>query len=121
MKTKTEQRDRRKDRIRGRVHGTSSRPRLTVFRSLKHIYAQVIDDDAGCTLAQVGTLSPGVREGIKDGKKVDAARKVGEAVAKVCLAQGITQVVFDRNGYKYQVNNRIASLADGARKAGLGF
>ena len=121
MKTKVEQRDQRKTRIRGRVHGTATRPRLTVFRSAKHIYAQVINDDAGTTLAQVGTLTRDVREAAKDDRKLDAARKVGEAVAKVCIAKGITQVVFDRNGYKYQANNRIASLAEGARKAGLGF
>lgn len=116
-----EQRLRRKTRIRGRVNGTAERPRLTVFRSAKNIYAQVIDDVKGTTLVAVGTLSPDVRDAVKEDRKLDAARKVGEAVAKACLAKGIDKVVFDRNGYVYQANNRVGALADGARKAGLSF
>ena len=118
---KEEQRLRRKVRIRGRVNGTAERPRLTVFRSAKNIYAQVIDDLQGTTLAQVGTLSPSVRDSVKEDRKLDAARKVGEAIAKLCLEKGISKVVFDRNGYVYQANNRVGALADGARKAGLSF
>ena len=121
MKAKDEQRLRRKTRIRGRVTGTAERPRLTVFRSSKNIYAQVIDDVLGTTLVAVGTLSPTVRDTVKDDRKLDAARKVGEAVAKLCLEKGIAKVVFDRNGYVYQENNRVGALADGARKAGLSF
>ena len=82
MKAKDEQRLRRKTRIRGRVTGTAERPRLTVFRSAKNIYAQVIDDVLGTTLVAVGTLSPTVRDTVKADRKLDAARKVGEAVAK---------------------------------------
>ncbi len=116
-----EQRLRRKARIRGRVTGTAERPRLTVFRSSKNIFAQVIDDVLGNTLVAVGTLSPTVRDAVKEDRKLDAARKVGEAVAKLCLEKGIAKVVFDRNGYVYQANNRVGALADGARKAGLSF
>ena len=116
-----EQRLRRKARIRGRDTGTAERPRLTVFRSSKNIFAQVIDDVLGNTLVAVGTLSPTVRDAVKEDRKLDAARKVGEAVAKLCLEEGIAKVVFDRNGYVYQANNRVGALADGARKAGLSF
>ena len=121
MSSKSEQRNRRKARIRQRVSGTPERPRLTVFRSSKHMYAQVIDDQAGTTLVAVSTLSPSVRDGVKDSTKSDAAKQVGEAVAKLCLEKQITQVVFDRNGYIYQANNRVGVLADAARKAGLSF
>lgn len=121
MSNKSEQRERRKNRIRQTVSGTAERPRLSVFRSSKHIYAQVINDVTGTTLVQVGTLSPTVRDGVKEDTKRDAARKVGEAVAKACLEKNITKVVFDRNGYVYQQNNRIGLLADAARKAGLSF
>jgi len=92
-----------------------------VFRSSKHIYAQVINDDTGETLAFVGTLSKDIRDTIQDARKLDQARKVGEAIAKACVAKGITQVVFDRNGYVYQAQNRVGVLADAARKAGLSF
>ena len=121
MSSKSEQRNRRKARIRQRVSGTPERPRLTVFRSSKHIYAQVVNDDAGATLAFASTLSKDVRDAAKDDRKLDAARKVGEAIAKLCAAKGITQVVFDRNGYVYQAQNRVGVLADAARKAGLSF
>ncbi len=121
MDFKVEQRNRRKARIRGRVHGTAERPRLSVFRSAKHIYAQVIDDDAQRTLVTVGTLSPEVRDLVKEDTKRDAAKKVGEAAARQCAAKGITKVVFDRNGYVYDANNRVGLLADAARKAGLNF
>lgn len=121
MSIKSEQRERRKNRIRQRVTGTAERPRLSVFRSAKHIYAQVINDETGQTLVHVGTLTPSLRDAVKEDRKLDAARKVGEAVAKACLDQNITKVVFDRNGYVYQQNNRVGVLADAARKAGLNF
>jgi large subunit ribosomal protein L18 len=85
------------------------------------MYAQVINDDSGHTLAFASTLSKDVREGVKDDRKLDAARKVGAAIAQACKAAGITSVVFDRNGYIYHENNRVGVLADAARKAGLSF
>lgn len=110
-------RERRKLRIRRRISGTSERPRLTVFRSAKHIYAQVIDDVAGATLAHVSTLTKDLKGA--DGTKTDEAKKVGAAIAKALLAKGIDKVVFDRNGYLY--HGRILALADAAREAGLKF
>jgi large subunit ribosomal protein L18 len=107
-------RSRRKKSIRKRVAGSEGRPRLTVFRSNKHIYAQVIDDMAGKTLAAASSLAVKV-----DGKKVDAATAVGEAVAQACSTAGVQKVVFDRNGYIY--HGRVRALADGARKGGLEF
>ncbi|MEZ4392119.1 MAG: 50S ribosomal protein L18 [Polyangiales bacterium] len=121
MSSNSDQRQRRKARIRGKVSGTQERPRLTVFRSSKHIYAQVIDDATGCTLVAASSTEPSVREATGDDRKLDVARKVGEAVAKKCLEKGITKVVFDRNGYVYQANNRVGVLADSARKVGLNF
>ena len=112
-------RDRRKLRIRKRITGTDERPRMSVFRSAKHIYAQVVNDVRGQTIAHVSTLSKDVKGAIGDDNKSDAAKKVGEAVAKVLLAKGIKKVVFDRNGYLY--HGRIKALADAARKAGLEF
>ena len=105
---------RRKKHIRKIVRGTAERPRLTVFRSAKHIYAQVIDDDSGKTLASASTIKVDGNGGNKD-----AAKAVGTAVAKQALAADIEQVVFDRNGYLY--HGRVAALADGAREAGLKF
>ncbi|SHE72659.1 large subunit ribosomal protein L18 [Desulfacinum infernum DSM 9756] len=110
----------RKKRIRGRIEGTPDRPRLTVYRSAKHIYAQVIDDTAGVTLAAASTLSPefkNVDEELKG--KIGAAEKVGQLVAKKALEKGIKRVVFDRNGFIY--HGRVRALADGARAAGLEF
>jgi large subunit ribosomal protein L18 len=112
-------RERRKLRIRRKISGTSERPRLTVFRSTKHIYAQVVDDAAGATVAHVSTLSRDVRGEIGEATKTDAAKKVGSAVAKALIAKGIDKVVFDRNGYLY--HGRIQALADAAREAGLKF
>ena len=121
MGSQLQGRERRKLRIRTNVSGTTERPRLTVFRSLKHIYAQVIDDVTGSTLVTASTTEASLREATSEDRKLDAARKVGEAVAKKCLEKGITKVVFDRNGYVYQANNRVGVLADAARKAGLNF
>jgi large subunit ribosomal protein L18 len=116
---KTDTRLRRKKRIRKDVQGTSERPRLTVFRSNKHIYAQVIDDETRRSLATASTLSKAVAA-VLDGKdKVARAKAVGEAVAKAAKDKGITKVVFDRNGYAY--HGRVSALADGAREGGLEF
>ena len=112
-------RERRKLRIRRKLSGTQERPRLTVFRTAKHIYAQVVDDVAGTTLAHASTLSKDVRDAIADDVKTDAAKKVGIAIAKILLAKGIDKVVFDRNGYLF--HGRVAALADAARAAGLKF
>src|ERR1700760_2359447 len=94
-------RERRKLRIRQRITGTPERPRLSIFRSAKHIYAQVVDDVAGSTLAHASTLSREVRADVAEVNKSDAAKKVGTAIAKLLLAKGIDKVVFDRSGYLY--------------------
>jgi large subunit ribosomal protein L18 len=112
-------RERRKLRIRQKINGTSDKPRLSVFRSAKHIYAQVVDDVAGTTVAHASTLSRDVRGEVTEASKLDAAKKVGAAVAKLLLAKGISKVVFDRNGYLY--HGRVRALADAAREAGLKF
>lgn len=109
---------RRKLSIRQRVHGTTERPRLSVFRSDKHIYAQVIDDSTSKTLVSASTLGKELAK-VEDKTKRELAELVGAQVAKACLAQGITKVVFDRNGYIY--HGRIKALADGARAGGLDF
>lgn len=113
---KVEGRTRRKLRIRKKVEGAAERPRLTVFRSNKQIYAQVIDDQTGATVAQATSLG---REKPGEGGKIAVATAVGEAVAAACAGKGIKQVVFDRNGYIY--HGRVKALADGARKGGLDF
>jgi len=110
-------RARRKRRVRKKVHGTADRPRMTVSKSNKHIYVQVIDDDQGVTLASASTLVGDVRSAFGDLKKKDAATKVGEAAAVACKAAKITKVVFDRNGYPY--TGRVAAVADGARSGGI--
>src|SRR6478736_2647668 len=112
-------RERRKLRIRRKISGTPDQPRLTVFRSAKHIYAQVVDDVAGSTLAHASTLTKEVKSEIAEANKSDAAKKVGAAIAKLLLAKGITKIVFDRNGYLY--HGRVRALADAARAAGLKF
>ncbi len=108
--------ERRKVRVRKKVAGTSERPRLNVFRSNKHIYAQVIDDISGVTIAAASTNSKGFDEKLK---KSEAAKKVGEMVGKLAMEKGVSKVVFDRSGYIY--HGRIKALADGAREAGLKF
>lgn len=120
LKMKEVRHQRRKARIRKTVYGTAARPRLTVSRSLKHIYAQVIDDTKGHTLLSMSTKSAAVAEAIggKGGNKV-AAAAVGKALAKLAQEKGITAVVFDRNGYRF--HGRIKALADAAREAGLKF
>ncbi len=112
-------RTRRNWRSRKKVFGMPERPRLVVFRSGRHIYAQIIDDIAGLTLASASTMAKGVKEGIKKTGNREAAAVVGSALAKRAIEVGINAVCFDRNGYKY--HGRIKSLADAARKAGLAF
>ncbi len=106
-------------RIRARVIGTQERPRLAVFRSLNHIYAQVVDDTSGRTLAAVDSRAPDFRQKAKAGGNVAAAKIVGELLAQRAKARGITQVVFDRGGYQY--HGRVKALAEAARAAGLAF
>jgi large subunit ribosomal protein L18 len=101
------------------VVGTPERPRLSVYRSLNHIYAQLIDDTKGCTLASASTLEPEIRERIAEVPKNELAALVGTVVARRALEKGITQVVFDRSGYAY--HGRIQQLAEAARKGGLQF
>jgi large subunit ribosomal protein L18 len=115
-----EARIRRHRRVRQRVRGTAVRPRLAVYRSLKHIYAQVIDDEGNRCLVGVGSNSPEVREALAEAKgKVGVSVLVGKLVAAKALAAGIEQVAFDRGGYLY--HGRVKALADGAREAGLRF
>lgn len=114
MLTKTDRRYKIKKRVRGRVDGTTERPRLTVFRSNKQIYAQVIDDITGKTLAAASSLKM-----TEKAPKKEIAAKVGELIAKSAQEAGVTTVVFDRNGYLY--HGRIKELADAARKGGLKF
>ena len=109
----------RKLGIRKRIAGDAARPRLTVFRSATHIYAQLIDDNAGKTLAAASTLDKSIRDGLKGKKKADAAKEVGKAIAERAKAKGITQVAFDRSGFKY--HGRVKALAEAAREAGLEF
>jgi large subunit ribosomal protein L18 len=114
-----EARIQRHERVRGKVTGSSERPRLSVFRSLRHIYAQIIDDSAGSTLISASTMDKEVC-GLCDGlKKADAAKVVGRVLAERAKACGVTKVVFDRGGYKY--HGRVKALADAAREAGLEF
>ena len=109
----------RKKRIRRKLEGTEARPRLTVFRSDKHIYAQIINDETGATLVSASTLSPEYKEMEAIKGKVSAAKRVGELVASKALEKGIAKVVFDRNGFIY--HGRIQALADAARQKGLDF
>ena len=109
----------RKRRIRKDLSGTVERPRLSVFRSARHIYAQIIDDGAGQTLAAAGTLSPELKDKLGDLKKADAAKEVGKLLAEKAKARGIVSVVFDRNGFRY--HGRVKNLADGCREHGLVF
>jgi len=112
-------RQRRHNRIRAKVKGTSSRPRLCVFRSLNHIYAQVIDDSRGHTLVSASSLDPEVRGNTNGKTKLAVAELVGSLVAQRALNRGVNQVVFDRGGYKY--HGRVKALAEAARQAGLKF
>jgi len=109
----------RHDRLRGYMGGTSERPRLNIYRSLNNIYAQVIDDTAGNTLASASTLDAELKSVVEGKTKAEAAKLVGELIAKRAKAKGISKVVFDRGGYLY--TGRVAQVAAGAREAGLDF
>ena len=120
MSTANELYERRKARNRTRLRAVSGeRPRLSVFRSNKHIYAQVSDDRAGRTVAAASTLDTTLKSASASGADVDAAQQVGKLLAERALAAGVTTVVFDRGGYRY--HGRVKALADAAREAGLGF
>lgn len=106
-------------RLRNNISGTAQKPRLAVFRSNKHIYAQVIDDTIGNTLVSASTMEAAVKEKLQKTSDVEAAKAVGEAVAKKALEKGINTVVFDRGGYVY--HGKVQALADAAREAGLQF
>ena len=110
---------RRHERVRFKVSGTADRPRLSVFRSLNHIYAQVIDDTVGQTLAAASTVDPEVSGNLEGKAKKSQAELVGQVVARRAMEKGVQQVVFDRGGYKYI--GRVQALADAARKEGLKF
>lgn len=117
---KSKVRARRKLSIRSRISGSAERPRLSVFRSSKHIYAQVVDDVSSTSICAVSTLSKEVKTAMgNEDSKVDGAKAVGTAIAKACKDKGISSVVFDRSGYVY--HGRIKALADAAREGGLQF
>ena len=118
-KSRAALRSRRHARVRRRMTGTSERPRLSIFRSLHHVYAQVIDDASGRTLVAASTREKGVNEGLDSRSSAAAAEKVGKAIAERAKEKGISKVVFDRGGYKY--HGRVKALADAARGAGLEF
>jgi large subunit ribosomal protein L18 len=119
MQRRQELRQRRHLRVRKKVAGTPERPRLAVFRSLHHIYAQVIDDTQGRTLAAASTLDAGLKADVKYGGNIEAAKAVGKLLAERAKEAGVTQVVFDRGGFAY--HGRVAGLAQAAREAGLEF
>jgi large subunit ribosomal protein L18 len=116
---RAEKRALRQQRVRRIVRGTETRPRLSVYRSLHHIYVQVISDVSGRTLMSASTQGQGVTEGLKSRRGMDAAKAVGKAIAQKCLAGGVQSVIFDRNGFLY--HGRVKALADAAREAGLKF
>lgn len=109
----------RHERVRKKISGTPARPRLSVYRSLNHIYAQIINDKVGNTLAAASTLDASIKSQLADKTKKEAAMLVGELIGKRALEKGVTKVVFDRGGYLY--TGRVAAVAEGARKAGLDF
>lgn len=118
-RVKTDARRRRHARVRSRMLGTAERPRLSVYRSLDHIYAQVINDLTGHTLASASTIDRKVAKDVAGKSKLEAAKVVGKVVAERAKEAGVSAVVFDRGGYKY--HGRVAALAEGAREAGLEF
>ena len=122
IKTKEDRRDRIKHRIRKRVQGTDARPRLTVFRSVAHIYVQVVDDMTGRTIASASTVDPKVKAALDQkarGSNVEGAKAIGKTIAERLLGQGVKRVVFDRNGFLY--HGRVKAVAEAAREAGLEF
>lgn len=117
--SRSEQRVKKHLRVRKKVYGTAERPRLCVFRSEKHIYAQVINDDLGTTLAAASSIDKELKETVAIGSNKEAAKAVGSLIAKKAIEKGIKEVVFDRGGYIY--HGRVKELADAAREAGLDF
>jgi len=112
-------RKRRHLRVRDKLSGTAAKPRLCVFRSLKHIYAQLVDDSMGCTLVAASSLDTEIKDKITGKRKTESAELVGSLVAQRALNKGIKQIAFDRGGYQY--HGRVKALAEAARKAGLDF
>ena len=119
MIDKNSERQRRHARVRKKISGTAQTPRLNVYRSLNHIYVQIIDDTKGVTLCSASTMEKDVKAAIKDMTKTDAAKVVGKTAAEKALKLGVKDVVFDRGGYLY--TGRVQAVADGAREAGLNF
>jgi large subunit ribosomal protein L18 len=122
IKTREDRRDRIKYRIRKRVSGTQERPRLTVFRSVAHMYVQVVDDMSGTTIASASTVEPkvkGVLEQAAKGGNIEGAKAIGKTIAERLLEKGVKRVVFDRNGFLY--HGRVKAVAEAAREAGLEF
>ena len=120
MKRKLTTRQRSKTRIRKNIHGTSDKPRLSVYRSLNHIYTQLVDDSSGKVLSSASTLSKEIQSELKSAKnKVDKSKIVGTLIAKKATEKNIATVVFDRSGYRY--HGRVQAVADGAREGGLKF
>ena len=122
IKTKEDRRDRIKHRIRKRVQGTEARPRLTIYRSVAHIYVQVVDDMAGRTIASASSLEAKIKSALgkpAKGGNVAGAQAIGKVIAQRLLEKGVTRVVFDRNGFLY--HGRVKAVADAAREAGLEF
>ena len=122
IKTKEDRRDRIKHRIRKRVAGNDQRPRLTVFRSVAHMYVQVVDDMSGRTIASASTVEPTVKGALETkarGGNIEGAKAIGRAIAQRLIEKGVTRVVFDRNGFLY--HGRVKAVADAAREAGLEF
>ena len=117
--TRNEARKRRHKRVRQKIGGTTNVPRLSVFRSLKHIYAQIIDDEAGLTLVSASTLDADVRSEVAGLGKIEQAKVVGKRLAEKALSKGVERVVFDRGGYVY--HGRVKALADASREGGLVF
>ncbi|HPD30367.1 MAG TPA: 50S ribosomal protein L18 [Phycisphaerae bacterium] len=117
IKVKQQRRQRRKMRVRRRVFGTAERPRLTIFRSLKNIYAQMIDDETGRTLVEASSVSKELAGVVKYGGNVAAAAQVGDLLAQRALAKGVKQVTMDRNGYRF--HGRVKAVAEAVRKAGI--
>jgi len=122
IKTREDRRDRIKYRIRKRVQGTEARPRLTVFRSVGHMYVQVVDDMTGRTIASASTVEPTIKGGLPKaarGGNVEGAKAIGRTIAERLIEKGVKRVVFDRNGFLY--HGRVKAVADAAREAGLEF
>ncbi len=109
----------RKSRVRRKIFGTAERPRLTVYKSIKHVYAQIVDDTTGKTLVSASTMGRDLREELKKTADVAAAKLVGQAIGRKAMSRDIKKVVFDRNGYPY--HGKVKALADAAREAGLEF